>query len=318
MSRRAASRFRRVASLALLTAVYGAAAALSRLTNRRGTPGPARARRLLVIGTFHNPNWYQAHLLPLTRCGAGEVLLVCDEAPAPMAGVRFACPPAWLSRICSRALAKFLWAAACAIRYRPDLCMGYHIFPAAVSALVVARLVNRPACYQDTSGPLELDGGGWHAENRVLAGLGKPSPFIERLAHAVVREFDLIVVRGTTAADYIRRTGYRRQLAVITGSIAAPAPWAACSDRPIDLIFVGQLIPRKRADRFLAIVAGVAAWRPDLRAVVVGDGADRESLVARRRPDRVPGPAAGSAPAARAGQDFRADLTVGGRLHRHA
>jgi glycosyltransferase involved in cell wall biosynthesis len=159
--------------------------------------------------------------------------------------------------------------------------MGYHIFPAAVSALVIARLFNRPACYQDTSGPLELEGGGWHAENPLLAALQRPSRLIERAAAAVVREFDSVVVRGSGAEEYIRQIGYRGAVATITGSVEPAGPWREFAARPIDIAFVGRLTEYKRPDRFIAAIAEVAKALPAVRAVVIGDGPDAAALKAR-------------------------------------
>ena len=279
---------RRAGAIALLACLYSTAWLLARALERRGQ-GPRRPSGcILAIGTFFNPNWIQSHIRPLARSGVGEVILVCDSdvramAPAPIPGVRFECPPAWMAALLTRAAAKALWSLRCALRHRPDLYMGYHIFPAAVSALVIARLFGRPACYQDTSGPLELEGGGWHAENPLLAALQRPSPLIERLACAVVREFDSVVVRGSGAEAYIRRIGYRGALAVITGSVEPAARWRDFDARPIDVAFVGRLCEYKRPDRFVAALARVVKALPATRAVMIGDGPDAGALASQAR-----------------------------------
>lgn len=268
----------RPAALAVLGAVYGAALLLCRILKRRN-PAPAQPSGcILVIGTFHNPNWFHAHVRPLVRSGIGDVILVCDEVVESMKGVRFECPPRWMAALMSRAGAKFWWAMRASFRYRPDLYMGYHIFPAAVMALVLGRLFGRPACYQATSGPPELKGGGWQMENPVLAALQRSSPYIERLALSVVREFDSVVVRGSSAEAYVRRAGYRGSLAVITGSAEPAGPWRDFSARTIDLAFVGRLMEDKRPERFIAVVAAVAKALPRMRAVVIGEGPDARSL----------------------------------------
>jgi L-malate glycosyltransferase len=268
----------RAAAIALLSAVYGAAALLCHILNRRAQGSWRRSGCILVIGTFHNPNWFLAHIRPLVRSGIGDVVLVCDEVVAPVKGVRFECPPRWMAALLSRAVAKFLWAMRCAFRYRPDLYMGYHIFPGAIIALVIARLFGRPACYQDTSGPLELEGGGWNVENRVLTALQRPSAQVERLVTRVVREFDSVVVRGTGAEAYIRKLGYRGSLAIITGSVEPSGPWRDFSERTIDLAFVGRLAEVKRPERFIAVAAALAKALPQMRAVVVGDGPEADAL----------------------------------------
>jgi len=276
----------RAGAIALLGLVYGLALLLCRLLDRRGEGATRCSGCMLAIGTFYNPNWVRSHIRPLARAGLGTVVLVCDSevramVSAPMDNVRFECPPSWMNAALTRAGAKFAWTLRCALRYRPDLYMGYHIFPAAVSALVVARLFNRPACYQDTSGPLELEGGGWHAENPALAALQRPSRLIERAAAAVVREFDSVVVRGSGAEAYIRRLGYRGSMATITGSVEPAGRWRGFDSRAIDIVFVGRLCEYKRPDRFIAALAEVVKTLPAVRAVMIGDGPDAAAVKAQ-------------------------------------
>ena len=234
--------------------------------------------RMLVVGTFHNPNWLHSHIRPLARSGVGTVLLLCDRPVAPVRGVEVLCPPRGLQVLLTRAGAKFVWTLFCGWRYRPDLYMGYHIFPCAAIALAAARLFGRPACYQCTGGPLEIEGGGWLAENKALRALGRPSALIERLAAAVVREFDSVVVRGSGAAAHMRRIGFARHLGVITGSVEPDAAWREFQARSIDVAFVGRLTEYKRPDRFIAVVAAIAAALPAVRVAVVGDGPDAGAL----------------------------------------
>jgi glycosyltransferase involved in cell wall biosynthesis len=165
--------------------------------------------------------------------------------------------------------------------------MGYHIFPCAVMALVLARLFNQPACYQDTSGPLELEGGGWHAENPVLTALQRPSALVERLVNGVVREFDSVVVRGSGAEAHIRKTGYGGSIAVITGSVEPAGAWRDFSRRSIDLAFVGRLTEYKRPERFIAVAAAVAKALPRMRAVLIGEGPDAAALKSLVRELRI-------------------------------
>ncbi len=262
----------------VLYSIYRSTAMFSFLLGRRGQGQWRPTGRILVIGTFHNPNWFHAHITPLTRSGVDEVILVTDHVVDPLPGVRYVCPPSWAMKVFSRAGAKFFYALVEGMRRRPDLLMGYHIFPAAISALIVARLCDRPACFQVTSGPLELEGGGWHAENVVLTALGGPSRIVERAVHAVCREFDLVVVRGSKAAAYMRDLGYRRRLAIITGSMDEPVVSKDFQARSIDLIFVGRLTEYKRPDRFLHVVARLVERHPGLRVSIVGDGPDRAQL----------------------------------------
>jgi len=164
---------RRTVAFAFLAVVYGLTwliAMLRGLVPRRcWTP----TGRIMVTGTFHNPGWYLSHVTPLAQSGVAEVILIVDEPQKAMDRVRFVCPPRWLGLVLTRATAKLLWMVVAGIRYQPDLYMGYHIFPGACSALIAARIMGRPACYQMTGGPVEVIGGGVNAGNRVLSSLGR-------------------------------------------------------------------------------------------------------------------------------------------------
>jgi glycosyltransferase involved in cell wall biosynthesis len=244
-----------------------------------------RTGRIAVTGTFHNPGWYLSHVVPLTRSGVKEVILVVDEPQAPLERVRFVCPPRLVAKVLSRAVAKALWMVVAGLRYRPDLYMGYHILPGACSALVAARLFGRPACYQMTGGPIEILGGGLHNESWLTSSLARSSPFLERLATMVVRQFDLVVVRGTKARAFCTARRPNGVVAIVTGSISARRQPAAATKRPFDLVFAGRLTEIKQPLQLVEITAAVKRCIPSLQAVVIGDGPLMEAM--RQRADAL-------------------------------
>jgi glycosyltransferase involved in cell wall biosynthesis len=225
----------------------------------------------MVLGTFYNTNWFLSHARPLAASGVAEVLVVTDEATPELERVRFAGPPRWASAVLSRQVSKLLWAFAWALRRRPDLYMGFHIAPNALTALVLGRLFGRPTCYQMTGGPVELLGGGIDSENQLLTRLRKPSARLERLALRAASRFDLVVVRGESARRFLGERGVTARSAIIPGSVDLRRI-AASEERGYDLIFVGRLTETKRPLEFLEIAAQVARSRPTLRALVVGEG----------------------------------------------
>ncbi len=255
----------------LLVGIYGSTWLVATL----GKIIPHRAwqptQRILVTGAFHNPNWYLSHVTPLSRSGVKEVILVVDEPQLPLDKVRFVCAPSWSRRLFGRIGARSLWMLMAALHYRPDLYMGYHIIPGACSALLVGRLLGRPTCYQMTAGPVEVAGGGFEALESAGGLLGRPSKFIETMALAVVNLFDLIVVRGRKAADFLTSHDITSPITIITGSVNDSTPHPE-HDRDIHLIFVGRLSATKQVEQFIAVVHAVAQVIPGIRAAVVGDG----------------------------------------------
>jgi glycosyltransferase involved in cell wall biosynthesis len=272
----------RVLAWPVLAISFGGTLALARVLRARRWRGPASGR-ILVTGTFYNGGWFLSHLEPLARCGASEVIVVTDVPQTVLDRVTVLCPSIRAVRVLGRAGAKLLLMWRAGRCRQPDLYMGYHLFPGALSALVIARLRGRPAAYQMTGGPIEVLGGGYSNENVLMSALGRPSRFLEKLAVCVVREFDLVVVRGQHARRFLAASGVDRNIAVITGSIRPHD--GALASRTVDMIFVGRLAPIKQADQFVKIVARLAGSRPRFRAVMVGAGPELVSL--RREAERL-------------------------------
>ena len=244
---------------------------------RRIIRSKAVKKRIIINGTFHNPNWFHAHIAPICQSNYGEVILICDEEIDQLPNLRYEIPPQWMMRIFTRAGAKFIWTIKLGISHPADVFVGYHIFPSAITALIAARLTGAKAIYQVTSGQLELEGGGWNAENRLLMALGKPSGWIEHLALAVTNQFDCAIVRGQQAKDFVLQGGYQNRLEIVTGSVLTDASFMQES-RDIDILFVGRLAEYKRPDRFLQVIADVLKKHPQINVAIAGDGPDRQAL----------------------------------------
>lgn len=263
---------RKVAVYILLTSVYG----ITYLIAFLGSIIPRRSwnptGRVLLTGTFYNDGWYLSHITPLARCGMKEVILVTDEPQLPLERVKIVCPPIWARRLLGRVGARTIWVFIAGLRYRPDLYMGYYLAPGACSALVAGKLLGRPSCYQMTSGPVGIVGGGFAAIDSIEGALGRPSKLIETLALRVIRKFELVVVRGNRAKEFLAARGIKDSVAVITGSVNGCRQQLQ-NDRDIHLIFTGRLSPVKQVDQFIGIVEAVSRVVPSIKAVIVGDGA---------------------------------------------
>jgi len=262
---------RKVAVYILLTSTYG----ITYLIALLGSIIPRRSwnptGRVLVTGTFYNDGWYLSHVTPLSRCGMKEVIMVTDEPQLPLERVKVVCPPSWALRLFGRIGARTIWVFIAGFRYRPDLYMGYYLAPGACTALVVGKLLGRPSCYQMTSGPVTIVGGGFAVIDSIEGTLGRPSKLIETLALRVIRKFELVIVRGNRAKEFLATRGIKDSVTVITGSVNSCRQQLQ-NDRDIHLIFIGRLSPVKQVDQFINIVREVAQAIPSIRAVIIGDG----------------------------------------------
>lgn len=242
-----------------------------RWLRRRRAPGtPAR---VLLTGRFDSRNWARAHVVPIAEAACvGEVLAVVDGPTVPHDKIRYCPPPRWLVRTLGRALSKAVWVVWLGWRHPPDLVIGYHLFPNALTALLAARLLGARAAYQMTGGHVEIEGGGARTENALLSRLNGPSALLESLALRLCRRFDTIVVRGGRVKRLLETRGAARRVDVIAGAIDVDR---FCPDglaRTIDLAYVGRLMPIKQPEHVLHVVAALRAARPNVSAVLVGDG----------------------------------------------
>ena len=262
----------RAAAYILLVSVYGftwLVAVLADIIPRRSWKPTGR---IIVTGTFFNPNWYLAHITPLAN-SVKEVILVIDEPQLPMEKVRFICPPKWLAKIISRAAAKAIWVIIASIRYRPDLYMGYNLVAGGCTALVASSIFGRPSCYQMTGGQLVLSTVGvetfeFEKAGKIQRGI---SEVVGRLAISVIRLFDLTVVRGNKGKAFLAGYGISDNVVIITGSVRT-AVQPVQSDQPIDIVYVGRLVPIKQVEQFITIVKEVSRAMPSVKAAIIGDG----------------------------------------------
>ncbi len=229
--------------------------------------------RLIVTGRFDSLNWCRAHLLPLAEAECLErIVAVVDGPTYEHEKITYRHPPAWLTRLLGRAASKAIWVAGLAARTRPDIIMGFHIVPGALTVLLVSSAIGARSVYQMTAGPVELIGGGIGTECPLSGRLAWPSPLLERLALRLVHHFDAVVVRGTGARDFLLNRRSVRAVAIIPGSIDA-SRFAGDRERVYDLAYVGRLEPIKQPLQFLHVVAALCRRRPNVRAAVVGGGA---------------------------------------------
>lgn len=254
---------------------------IARIRPRRRPPGK---RVVLLSGTFYNENWFRSHILPLSGSRAIErILVVTDEVLFEVPKVTYIYPCPWMTRYLGRSLSRALLVLQIARRERPDLLMGYHIMPNSLLCLVAAAIFGLESAYQMTGGPIQLIGGGVGSENRLLGRLRRPSRTLERLVFHVVRQFDLVVVRGRSAREFVEWKGLNRNCLIVTGSVDTER-FSPDGALPIyDLVCVSRLVPKKGLEFLLSLVAHLRVSSPGVRLALAGDGPLRAALETQAR-----------------------------------
>jgi L-malate glycosyltransferase len=234
---------------------------------------------ILLTGTFFSDNWIISLLRPLAlskRCGR---IRMVSTAPVPfIENVEAIYPPKLLIKIIGRSparLATFIWLG---FRTRPHIIGGLHLLINGLMAILLAKLLGVKALYSCCGGPTECKGGGYSSENHLFSKLHGPDPFIERRLLDAISAADFVITRGKLAIQFFKEHGVTTRFYVVPGGMDSKKFFPSSIPPIIDLIIVGNLVPRKRVDLFLEIVSRIHAVRPDVRAVVLGDGPLRQSL----------------------------------------
>lgn len=239
---------------------------------------------LICIGTFYNEGWLVSHAQPMLASDAVDsVTVVTDQPLTQMPGVRYLCPSQRMTRLLGRSASRVVAACRAGRQSANPVFVGYHIMPNALIALLCGRLFKALSVYQMTGGAVQVAGGGYQSENRLLAMLDGPSPLLERLLFNIVRSFDVVLVRGETARGFVEDTIGHTDCHVLTGSVdlarfAAPDTVVRDPSTIIDVLSVGRLAPVKGVENLVAALGAVQPDRPNLRATLVGDGPLREAL----------------------------------------
>jgi glycosyltransferase involved in cell wall biosynthesis len=239
----------------------------------------AKGRRVAVIATFYNANWCCSHLTPIAMAeNVRRVVAVVDGPTVEIPGVEYVYPPPRMTKVLGRILTKLVLLGKVAIRNRCDVIVGYFLVPNGLWALVVAKVLGRAAVYENTAGPTEIIGGGAMTDNVMLQRLKRKSWLLERLAFAVVRRFDAVAVRGQECVEYLCSQRLSRRAVSLVGSVDCERFSPADCGRCYDLITVARMVEIKQPAHILEIVRCLRDHRPDVSAILVGDGPLLEGL----------------------------------------
>jgi glycosyltransferase involved in cell wall biosynthesis len=240
---------------------------------------PAQVR-VLVTGTFYSDHWLITHLKPMANANNCDQLIMVSARPVPaMNNVQGAYAPWWLQKIAGQVGARLLYFSWLAIKERPDVLVGFHLLVNGLFVVFLARLIGAKSVYICGGGPIEVQGGGIKTENRIFNRIGQVDLFIEKLLLKSVNAMSLVVTMGTSAIEYFKEKGVTATCEIVPGGFDNDI---FCPDvnveKKYDLILIGRLSEVKRVDRFLHAIKLAKASRPDISAVIVGDGPDKLPL----------------------------------------
>jgi glycosyltransferase involved in cell wall biosynthesis len=208
-----------------------------------------------------------------------QLTMVAATTVPKMNNVQGAYAPKWLQKIAGQVGARLLYFSWLAIKERPDVLVGFHILVNGLFVALLARLIGAKSVYICGGGPREVQGGGIKTESRIFNRIGQADFFIEKLLLTSVNAMSVVVTMGTSAIEYFKAKGITTRCEIVPGGFDNDV---FCPDLNIekkyDLILIGRLSEVKRVDRFLHGIKLAKAYRPDISAVIVGDGPDKLQL----------------------------------------
>ncbi len=266
-------------ALRLVTSVYYLSLRLICLVIPRPANDGNDPVNILVTGTFYSDQWLVTHLRPLAGCSrVDEVVMVASSRVPDMDGVTAVYPPAWLRTLLGEVGSRsclFIWYG---LKRRYDVIAGFHLLLNGMIAILLARLTRKRSLYFCGGGPRELEGGGFSTENRIYGRLDAPDPYIESLLAGTVREADMIITMGESAARYFRSLDVNSRVEIVPGGFDPMEFHPGMEEPRYDFILVGRLSGVKRVDLFIRTMQDVNRRYPNATAVIVGDGPDRTEL----------------------------------------
>ncbi len=240
---------------------------------------PDKHYEILLTGTFHSDNWVTSHLRPLAKSKYCKRLRVVSIYPVPeIENVELIRPPNLLIKLIGGVPARmltFLWVG---IYSRPDIVGGFHLLFNGLIAVLLAKFIGAHSMYFCVGGPAEILGGGVASENRLFEKLKTADRVVESQLLRVISYFDLVITMGSSAAEFFRAKGVDSSFHIVSGGLDDQRYAPNGEEKTIDLIIVGRMSLIKRMDVFLRAVSYISNDIPNVKAVIVGDGALKSEL----------------------------------------
>lgn len=234
---------------------------------------------VLVTGTFYSDNWLTTHLKPLAMSDRVSVVKMVSVAKVPeMENVIAVYPPERLINFIGKVPARLIYFAWLALKTRPDYLMAFHLLINGMVAIMMAKIIGARSIYICGGGPREVEGGGIGTESKIFNRLRKPDNYIEKKLIEAVAHCDLVVTMGKGAEVYFRSRGVDSRIVVVPGGFDSNKFQPSDGAKKYDLILIGRISKVKRIDIFLRALKVLRNKIPDTKAVIVGDGPDRNEL----------------------------------------
>jgi glycosyltransferase involved in cell wall biosynthesis len=234
---------------------------------------------ILIVADL-NRSLTGAKVAPLVGAQAVRSVTWVGPRPGPeLPGVRYLALPRGggaLRRTGTLCFSLFRIASRC----RPTLIMAYNLVPYGIVAYGVSWLFSVPCALNVIGGPLEIDGGGYRTENRVLSRLRRPSRLLESALLSLLRRARFVTTTGSRTRQYLTRAGVRGRRVFAMPSVIDRGKFRPNRiEYSYDICCISALIPRKRIDLLIDLVYTLREQKEDVRLAILGTGPLRDELL---------------------------------------
>jgi glycosyltransferase involved in cell wall biosynthesis len=227
-----------------------------------------RGMRLVIVAGLSDVK-LRSKLAPLSALASVTEIALVRRQPLNEPGITDYCPPRWLRSLLPLAeiyrLATLLWL--CLHRPKPAYLIAFYTVPHGIYVWFAGRLLGVKAV-------------------QVIIGTDLPKVLANRFLVRIIKDADLVGVRGELSSARLRTEGIAGKRLFVTHNVLDLAIYAPQNnEKPLfDLIFVGSLVAVKQIDILLNALALLNQTHQNSRLAIVGEGPLRtelESLASR-------------------------------------
>ena len=235
--------------------------------------------KILITTTF-NRNMTESRIKPLVMLPEVEhIFYVSDNAGPYFEKVEYYCLSQKIlgffnNKALVRWLSKFFIILYLAAFKKPDLLIGYSIVPHGINVALIGKIFNIPTCLHIIGGSTGVKEGGLsNSKSLLLKKIGESNCLIEKMLLGIVSWCDVFIVTGSSTRQLLISKGIDAgKIVILSDTIDVNRFSPSLSKKQYDLITIAELIPRKRVDIFLKIIAALVKNNFKIKALVLGNG----------------------------------------------
>lgn len=198
-----------------------------------------------------------------------RVYIFRQEAGFPLDGAEYVTLPNWLLRLrpalLSQALRVFyepLQLLQYTLALKPSLINGVFTLPKGLNSTIVGKLTKTHSVVSVVGGVVEIT-------TRLPL-----KRFWEWLNLSMLKACSAVTTKGNVVNTYLINKGLpKEKLFTLNGSIdTTKFAYKPSVAKDIDILFVGNFRPLKGPDRVLRVISNLSKEKPDIKAVLIGNG----------------------------------------------